>query len=119
MDHDDNAMAVLVLNNPFFFENAFKKWLLKQRRPRESAIEFGKRFGPHPIRDFFLSKFADIEKVLAPISVRSICDFEPVIHRPPVVSLPLCGEVSGAAYFYQPNSVIDPKTNELVSNCSL
>lgn len=31
-------------------------------------------------------------------------DYEPVIHRPPKVSLPAAGHVAGAAYFYPPNT---------------
>lgn len=61
LKYHSDAMAAVVLTNPYFFERAFKKRLISNRKCGENAVDFGKRFGCHPIRDFFLNKFDAIE----------------------------------------------------------
>uniref|UniRef100_A0A915ANT1 Cyanocobalamin reductase (cyanide-eliminating) n=2 Tax=Parascaris univalens TaxID=6257 RepID=A0A915ANT1_PARUN len=109
---DDDVMAVVVLNTPSFFETTYKKWLQNQYKFGESMEIFVKRIGPNPIRSYFLSRFAQIENRLLPIRAVSICDFEPLHDRLPLVSLPVCGHISGAAYFYRVKEAIDPITGK-------
>ncbi|KHN73641.1 MMACHC-like protein [Toxocara canis] len=109
---DDDVMAIVVLNTPSFFDTTYKEWLQRQYEVGESMEHFANKIGPHPIRSFFLSRFADVEDKLTPIRAVSICDFEPLYDRLPLVSLPVCGHVSGAAYFYRVNEAIDPRTGK-------
>uniref|UniRef100_F1L4U8 Cyanocobalamin reductase (cyanide-eliminating) n=1 Tax=Ascaris suum TaxID=6253 RepID=F1L4U8_ASCSU len=108
---EDDVLGVLVLNTPSFFETTFKEWLRQHCNPGEGVDDVKTKVGPHPVETFFNWKFMQIEMHLSPIRVVSICDFEPVRHRLPAVSLPACGHVSGAAYFYHPNH---PVTGEKI-----
>uniref|UniRef100_A0A0M3JJA6 Cyanocobalamin reductase (cyanide-eliminating) n=1 Tax=Anisakis simplex TaxID=6269 RepID=A0A0M3JJA6_ANISI len=49
---------------------------------------------------------------LKPIRAVAICDFEPLLHRLPMVSLQACGHISGATYFYPVKDPIDAKTGK-------
>lgn len=55
----------------------------------------------------------DLQRLL-PIRAVSICDFEPLHDRLPLVSLPVCGHISGAAYFYRVKEATDPITGKKV-----
>ncbi|KHN73674.1 MMACHC-like protein [Toxocara canis] len=107
----DDALGVLVISTPSFFETTYKRWLKNHWSAGETVDDVKKKVGPHPIEGFFKWKFEQIENILSPIRVVSICDFEPVKDRLPTVSLPACGHVSGAAYFYHPNH---PTTGEKI-----
>ncbi|VDK45207.1 unnamed protein product [Anisakis simplex] len=117
LPYDENAMAVLVLNTPSFFETTFKSWLKSQQKSGETLKDLIEKFGSSPIRAYFSEKFDNLKRSFIPVEVVVLHDSDVQSNRRPVVLMTTCGHVSGAAFFYRPPEDalrwFDPETKKV------
>ncbi|KAG8193451.1 hypothetical protein JTE90_005098 [Oedothorax gibbosus] len=104
LNYDEDTVAFVILSLPKMFENAFVPFVQEKHKQLCSVKD--------PIDECMLHYLSDIYKMFAQFSVKVIHDFELHPNRRPKVIMQSAAHASGAAYFYNPNSVYLDFTNE-------
>ncbi|KHN82478.1 MMACHC-like protein [Toxocara canis] len=102
LKYSDDAMGVVLLNTPSFFETTFKKWIQAKQKPEESVDELAKRFPSGPISAYFKEKFDQLKEVFDNSELVVTHDFDLLPNRRPKILMRACGQVAGATFFYHP-----------------